>query len=109
MPADVRTDARDIAASIDHTLLKPESTYSDIDKLCDEARKYGEHCTVAVMWSFVSLPQSPRSPAEEERFRLGLPLLHRAFAHPYTLVLLVGPTSACTADTTKTHVSRTGW
>ncbi|MER3524592.1 MAG: deoxyribose-phosphate aldolase [Ignavibacteria bacterium] len=26
---------------IDHTLLKPEATISDIEKLCDEARKYG--------------------------------------------------------------------
>jgi deoxyribose-phosphate aldolase len=31
----------DIAKLIDHTLLKPEATYADIDKLCDEARKYG--------------------------------------------------------------------
>lgn len=26
---------------IDHTLLKPESTAADIDKLCDEARRFG--------------------------------------------------------------------
>lgn len=31
----------DLAKLIDHTLLKPEATYADIDKLCDEARKYG--------------------------------------------------------------------
>ncbi|MBE7480018.1 MAG: deoxyribose-phosphate aldolase [Polyangiaceae bacterium] len=31
----------DIAKYIDHTLLRPEATYSDIDKLCDEAKKYG--------------------------------------------------------------------
>jgi len=31
----------DLAKLIDHTLLKPEATYSDIDKLCDEAKKYG--------------------------------------------------------------------
>lgn len=31
----------DIAKLIDHTLLKPEATYADIDKLCDEARKFG--------------------------------------------------------------------
>jgi deoxyribose-phosphate aldolase len=30
-----------IAALIDHTLLKPEATASDIRKVCDEARKYG--------------------------------------------------------------------
>lgn len=31
----------DIAKLIDHTLLRPEATYADIEKLCDEARKFG--------------------------------------------------------------------
>lgn len=31
----------DIAKYIDHTLLKPEATYADIDRLCDEAKKWG--------------------------------------------------------------------
>ena len=31
----------DLAAYIDHTLLKPEATAADIDTLCDEARQYG--------------------------------------------------------------------
>jgi deoxyribose-phosphate aldolase len=31
---------RDLAKYIDHTLLKPEASASDIDKLCDEARTY---------------------------------------------------------------------
>jgi deoxyribose-phosphate aldolase len=31
----------DVAKLIDHTLLKPEATRSDIEKLCDEARRYG--------------------------------------------------------------------
>lgn len=30
-----------LAKYIDHTLLKPEATAADIDKLCDEARTYG--------------------------------------------------------------------
>lgn len=30
----------DLARLIDHTLLRPEATYADIDKLCDEAIKY---------------------------------------------------------------------
>ena len=30
----------DLAKYIDHTLLKPEATAADIDKLCDEAREY---------------------------------------------------------------------
>jgi len=31
----------DIAKLIDHTLLKPDATYAQIDTLCDEAIKYG--------------------------------------------------------------------
>jgi deoxyribose-phosphate aldolase len=31
----------DLAKLIDHTLLKPESTYKEIDQLCAEARQYG--------------------------------------------------------------------
>ncbi len=31
----------DIARLIDHTLLKPDATYSQIDTLCDEAMKFG--------------------------------------------------------------------
>jgi len=31
----------DLAKLIDHTLLKPEATYDDIDQLCAEARKFG--------------------------------------------------------------------
>lgn len=31
----------DLAKLIDHTLLKAESTYADIDQLCAEARRYG--------------------------------------------------------------------
>jgi deoxyribose-phosphate aldolase len=32
---------KDIARLIDHTLLKPEATYDQIDTLCDEALKFG--------------------------------------------------------------------
>lgn len=32
---------RETAKLIDHTLLKPEATYAEIDQLCDEARQYG--------------------------------------------------------------------
>jgi deoxyribose-phosphate aldolase len=31
---------RDLARFIDHTLLKPDATAADIDRLCDEARRY---------------------------------------------------------------------
>lgn len=32
---------QDIAEFIDHTLLKADATYSDVDKLCDEAAQFG--------------------------------------------------------------------
>ncbi len=32
---------RELARYIDHTLLKPEATQADVDKLCDEALEYG--------------------------------------------------------------------
>ena len=32
---------KDVAKLIDHTLLKPDATYEQIDKLCDEALKFG--------------------------------------------------------------------
>ncbi len=44
----------DLARLIDHTLLKPEATMSDIEKLCDEARKYG-FASVCINPSYVPL------------------------------------------------------
>lgn len=49
----VRDEAR-IADFIDHTLLKPEATATDIDKLCDEAR---EHAFAAVCVNPVWVPR----------------------------------------------------
>ncbi len=51
-----RTD-EDIAAMIDHTLLKAEATSADVQRLCDEARKY-RFASVCVNTSFV--PQAKR-------------------------------------------------
>src|SRR5262245_9001119 len=33
--------ARELARYIDHTLLKPDATYEEIDRLCAEARQHG--------------------------------------------------------------------
>jgi len=44
---------RELAAMIDHTLLKPEATAEEVDKLCKEAREYG-FCSVCVNTSWVS-------------------------------------------------------
>jgi deoxyribose-phosphate aldolase len=43
----------DVAGLIDHTLLKPDATRTDIDRLCDEAREYG-FATVCVNPTWVA-------------------------------------------------------
>ena len=47
-------DAAEIAAVIDHTLLKPDATREDIEKLCAEAREFG-FATVCVNPTWVAL------------------------------------------------------
>ncbi len=44
---------RDLAALIDHTLLRPDAVAAEIDKLCDEARVFGFR-TVCVQPVFVA-------------------------------------------------------
>jgi len=44
---------RSLARMIDHTLLKPEATPEDVDRLCAEARTY-EFASVCIQPSFVS-------------------------------------------------------
>ncbi len=44
---------RELAAIIDHTLLKPDATEEEIEKLCAEARQY-RFCSVCVNTSWVS-------------------------------------------------------
>src|SRR5437764_5519659 len=39
-PSQSGLSVRDIAAMIDHTLLKPQATDADIRRLCQEARQY---------------------------------------------------------------------
>ncbi|RMF59797.1 MAG: deoxyribose-phosphate aldolase [Calditrichaeota bacterium] len=46
--------SEDIAAYIDHTLLKPEASSSDIEKLCEDARKY-HFASVCVNPTYVKL------------------------------------------------------
>lgn len=47
------------------------------------------HGTVGVMVDFCSLPQHPRSPADQARFDKGLRGMHLWYSHPFTHVLLV--------------------
>lgn len=56
-------DAREIAALIDHTLLKPEATESDIVEVCRQALKY----------EFASVCVNP----------CWVPLVHSQLAHPH--------------------------
>ncbi len=51
--ADREFTKKDIARLIDHTNLKPEATYDDIKRLCNEAKQYGFY-SVCVNSFFVS-------------------------------------------------------
>ena len=57
MPPTSEGSVREIAALIDHTLLKPQATKADIRRLCQEARLYG-FATVCVNPYWVSLAAS---------------------------------------------------
>jgi deoxyribose-phosphate aldolase len=50
----VQTDAKAIAALIDHTILKPEATREDVLRVCAEAREHG-FATVCVNPHWVAL------------------------------------------------------
>lgn len=50
----MRISKRQLAKMIDHTLIKPDATESEIAKLCEEAKKYGFGC-VCVNSVYVSL------------------------------------------------------
>jgi len=56
---------REIAALIDHTLLKPQATGADIRRLCQEARRYG-FATVCVnpYWVALAAAELPGSPVQ---------------------------------------------
>jgi deoxyribose-phosphate aldolase len=44
--AQTLSDAHSLAAVIDHTLLKPEATREQVEKLCNEAAEYGFACAM---------------------------------------------------------------
>ena len=39
-------DAARLAQLIDHTLVRPDATITDVAAACEEAKKYGFHCVV---------------------------------------------------------------
>ena len=68
------------------------------------------YCTVAVFIDYCSLPQHPRSSAEEARFRSALSNISVWYAHPFTHVLLSrGPLpTGGEYENKRTHGER-GW
>lgn len=52
-PTQINLDAKELAAMIDHTLLKPEATISEIKQLCEEAMQYN-FASVCVNPSYVA-------------------------------------------------------
>lgn len=52
LPAPAPVPAAEVAARIDHTLLKPDATPADIERLCDEARRHAFY-SVCVNPSYV--------------------------------------------------------
>ena len=69
----------------------------------------GQHCTVGVMLDYCSLPQVPRTEAEQEKFDQGLSSMHKWYAHPFTHVLLMtAPLPAGRHSNAIPYMSR-GW
>jgi len=50
----ILSENKDLAAKIDHTLLKPDATKEEIQRVCEEARKY-DFATVCVNSAYVGL------------------------------------------------------
>ncbi len=57
IPSDTKITRKQLAKMIDHTLLRPDATKHDIEKLCKEAIEYGFY-SVVVNPSYVSLAVS---------------------------------------------------
>ena len=72
--------------------------------------RWMEHATVGVMIDYASLPQHPRSEAEQTRFSLGLQTMHSWYVHPFTHVLLVAtpPPTGVNYSNTRPYLGR-GW
>lgn len=81
-----------------------------LEAMVTEARECaGQHCTVGVMLDYCSLPQLPRTEAEQEKFVKGLNTMHKWYAHPFTHVLLMaGPLPPGSHSNSVPYMSR-GW
>jgi len=76
-----------------------------------EAKRFGEHCTVAVLVDYGSYPQYPRSSEEKQRFLRGLKgELNHLYSHPYTIVLMLDlPASDKPEHTSRRTYKQRGW
>ena len=55
---------RSLAAVVDHTLLKPEATREQVEKLCDEAARYRFACAmVNPVWASIAVSMRLPAPA----------------------------------------------
>ena len=80
------------------------------EAMLDEARRWHPLGTVGVMVDYSSLPQEPRTEAEQQQFERGLGEMHRWYVHPATHVLVVAtplPTGASYGNT-RPYLAR-GW
>jgi len=111
--------AREIAALIDHTLLKPQATAADIRRLCQEARRYG-FAAVCVNPYWVALAAeelagSPVRVASVAGFPLGAnstavkvaesEAAIAAGAHEMDMVLNIGELCAGSLDAVRTDIA----
>ena len=110
---------REIAALIDHTLLKPQATAADIRRLCQEARRYG-FAAVCVNPYWVALAAeelagSPVRVASVAGFPLGAnstavkvaesEAAIAAGAHEIDMVLNIGELCAGSLDAVRTDIA----
>ena len=67
--------ARRVARALEHTLLRPDATAADIDRLCDEACAHGFHCVCVngsrVVQAYARLQDTPVKVAATVAFPLG--------------------------------------
>lgn len=70
----------------------------------------GAEFSCGVLWDYCSLPQPPRTAAQEQRFAAGLSSLMTWYAHPYTHVLLMAGELPVGAAYTNTRAyTERGW
>ena len=52
-------EIKEILSKVDHTLLKPESTWEQIKEICDDGIKYETPCILLICYANFNIPQFP--------------------------------------------------